>query len=421
MSRYKQSFYNINLVQEGYVEKEKDIIPVYNTLRGKFGYIPDYIDYDNPPEQLLREYFIVSADVDEPERYRQNQIKAIENEYPQQVALTICSTMLCNYQCKYCFENNHKGVDMSDETCSDIIRYIQNEIDRNTNLKSLRIKWFGGEPLMRMDVIKRISEFIIPYCQDRDIQYAAEIVTNGYLLTKEISIELKGFSVNRAQIALDGFEDTYKSLRIAPDDAYQKVLYNIENSVIPVSIRLNTTRHNTDEIIGLAKQLCELSSIQEKRNSLTISRVKEYSKPLSTGFTDKEWLAFRQRRNEFRASVNNGFVHLDRSSLIPCVNLQKRSVVLCADGYIYRCENDAGYIKRAIGTIKDGIKTNDTEKKYICSTITGECKQCKYLPICCGGRCRYDELVFGKSCKLIQGRFRQNMQDYLKYVYNSSS
>ena len=66
--------------------------------------------------------------------------------------------------------------------------------------------------------------------------------------------------------------------------------------------------------------------------------------------------------------------------------------------------------------MKTGVNSDSkVDKMYVKSTITEECMKCKYLPICCGGKCRYEELHFGKPCKEIKGRFRQNMQDYLTY------
>ena len=414
MSKYKLSYYTIDLVKDGYVADTKEgVTPVYNTLRGKFGYIPDDIDYDNPPEQLLKEGFIVPYNIDEPQQYKQAQIKAINDEYPSKVFLTICTTMRCNFNCAYCFEQGHRNADMSPETLADIITYIKNEIDRNPNLKVLRIKWFGGEPLLRMDVIREISNFVIPYCLSRNIQYSAEIITNGYLLTKEVSQELFDLSVKRAQIALDGFEQDYIATRQAPNDAFKRVLSNIENSAIPVVIRLNTTRTNMTKIIDLFEYLYNKFERNKENLNISISRVKDYGNSLTVGFTDKEWLTFRKRQTEFINKGCTGFIRIDRMGIIPCVNLQIRNVILCADGFIYRCENDVGFAKNSIGKINHGIDNILLNKKYCCSTINDNCMRCKYLPICCGGKCRYDEIHFGKSCELIKGRFKQNMQNYL--------
>jgi uncharacterized protein len=309
---------------------------------------------------------------------------------------------------------------MSEETQNDIIAYIKNEIDRNENLKAFHIAWFGGEPLLRLDVIKAISDFVIPYCEEKQIQYNANIVTNGYFLTKEVSQQLKDLQVTNVKIAIDGFAEEYGRIRQISKDAYSKVLQNIENSVIPVNIMLNVTRKNTSEIIDLAKELLLLYSVKSGRTHIGLNRVKEYDASLTNGFTDDEWLEFK---NQLLLTLdNNGLANkwfkLPTVALRSCTKLGARNVTLCADGYIYRCDNDTGSIDKAIGTVKQGVDAeNKVNKQYVRSTITDICRNCKYLPICCGGSCRYDELYFGcKPCNLVEGKFRQMMQYQIKKV-----
>ena len=407
------------MVKEGYVEKMEGVTPVYNTLRGKFGYIPKDIDLDNSPEQLLKEGFIVPSALDEPMQYKQNQEKAMREEYPKHLLLEICPTMKCNYNCSYCFEKN-KTVDMTEEVLKDTLAYIKREIDSNQNLQSVNIKWFGGEPTLpqSLKIIRKISKYVMKWCKELNLKYTASMISNGYNLTNEVTEELYNLKVQLIQVALDGFEDTYNQLRVAPKDAYKRVVDNIEQSVVPIVIRLNTTRNNKDEIIELAKSLSGLSSIKSGKNRLVISRVKEYSPTLQYGFTDREWLEFREKYIDLKdyMSVEHIF-DLGKCRLCPCSRLQLKAVALCADGYIYRCDNHIGNSKYAIGTIKTGMtKNNPIDKEFICSTITENCLKCKMLPICAGGLCRYEELKKGKSCELMKGKFKQNMTNYLKYV-----
>ncbi len=418
MSKYKQSFYNIDLVKEGYVEKMENVNPVYNTLRGKFGYIPSNLDLDNPPEQLLKEGFIVPSALDEPMQYKQNQIKAIENEYPKSIKLSILTSTRCNYHCEYCFEGDRTcGIDLKGEILQDTIQYIKKEIDRNSNLEHFHIQWFGGEPLMNMQAIREISKFVIPYCLDKGIKYDASIITNGYFMTKEISKELKDLCVTQAQIAIDGFEDNYIAIRKAPKDAFKRVLKNISDSSILVMIRLNTTRHNKGEIIELVKDLMKFTERLNNKVLISVCRVKDYSNKLQYGFTDREWLDFRTREQELFENKNNKKVRLDGFHLIPCFHNQVRNVSIGPDGNLYRCDYYVNNPTKAIGTLKDGLNYgNEIDAKFVCSTITEHCLKCKYLPVCAGGLCRYAELKRGKDCELIKGRFKQNMTNYLKYV-----
>lgn len=413
--KYKQSFYNIDLVKDGYVADTKEgVAPVYNTLRGKFGYIPKDIDYDNPPQNLLKEGFIVPYNIYEPQQYKQAQVNAINDEYPTSLALTICPTLACNYSCEYCFERCEQKVNMSEEIVSDTITFIKNVIDQNSKLRLINLKWFGGEPLLNMSAIREISSFVIAYCLSKNIQYYAQIVTNGYLFTKEISQELYDLNVRKAQIAIDGFENEYISVRKAPKDAYKRVLKNIEDSIVPVWIRINTTRTNQDRVIDLLKELSKLPSVQNQHNFIAINRVKDYSYPLKYGFTDKEWLEFRKQATALYDVLPT---RLDTPRLLPCPIIHRNNIIISADGLLYRCDFQIGDKSKSIGSIKQGIiKNNDIDKKFVCSNITEKCLKCKYLPLCAGGLCRYAELKRGKDCELIKGRFRQNMQNYLDNI-----
>ena len=45
--------------------------------------------------------------------------------------------------------------------------------------------WYGGEPLMNIETIERLSDFFVEFCKENDIEYTAMVVTNGFNLTKE--------------------------------------------------------------------------------------------------------------------------------------------------------------------------------------------------------------------------------------------
>ena len=51
-----------------------------------------------------------------------------------------------------------------------------------------------------MPVIESLSQRIIALCKEKDVQYSASIITNGYLLTKEVAEKLKEYHVRSAQI-----------------------------------------------------------------------------------------------------------------------------------------------------------------------------------------------------------------------------
>lgn len=66
------------------------------------------------------------------------------------------------------------------------------------------MSWFGGEPLLALDIIKYMSEKFINYCGENKIGYSSDIVTNGTLLTKETADILASIGVSSVHINLYG-------------------------------------------------------------------------------------------------------------------------------------------------------------------------------------------------------------------------
>ena len=80
-------------------------------------------------------------------------------------------------------------------------------------VKYLSVAWFGGEPLVGMPVIESLSQRIIALCKEKNVQYSASIITNGYLLTKEVAEKLKEYHVRSAQITVDGPKEIHDTRR----------------------------------------------------------------------------------------------------------------------------------------------------------------------------------------------------------------
>ncbi len=419
MQKYKESFYNIRLSKFlGRTDIDEGL--VFNSVSNKFGILPTKIP-DSPSSQLIQDGFYVDYERNEAEEYHQKQIDAISDDYPQHAFFTIAVTSKCLYKCLYCFQgsSHDDGVDMEGEVLENAISFIKREIDRNQNMKSLCVRWFGGEPLTQggLDAIRAISLAIIPYCENKGIYYSSFITTNGYYFTPKVSAELKTYKVKKAEIAIDGLEEDYIITRKAPHDAFEKVIYNIENSEIEVGIRINLFQGNKNKLGAIVNYLSNLKSVQEKRNYIYIARVLEYSFPLKFGFTDKEWIEYREHEKELfyklhKPKKNNELHHL------PCDVIQKRNALINSDGFLYRCDNQIGKKEYAIGTVKNGyIEDNTNDKDFVKSSITDECLKCQLLPLCSGGRCRYSILKLGKNCELINDSFRS----WMRYVIENKN
>ena len=94
--------------------------------------------------------------------------------------LTLTLTTKCNLACDYCWQCHDDIADMKTET---IDRWLDFFLD-NTNNAPNKILYYGGEPLLRMDLIEYASKKMKKICHERGMSPVKQhIFTNATLLT----------------------------------------------------------------------------------------------------------------------------------------------------------------------------------------------------------------------------------------------
>ena len=209
------------------------------------------IDNPNRIEQtLIDEGFLIPEDMDENAEIEKLQMDYI---YNNKLQLVVHVTKDCNFRCKYCFiDFEHQKMTLIVQ--NQIIDYIRKNINKYSGIY---ISWFGGEPLMGMDIIFNISEKVINICKKAKKTYVAGITTNGYLLTPETIEKLISLKVYSYCITLDGLKNSHDNQRILADGSptFQRIVDNlryIKNKVkfryLSICIRTNFTRTTLDEL-----------------------------------------------------------------------------------------------------------------------------------------------------------------------------
>ena len=78
------------------------------------------------------------------------------------VSLTIAPTMGCNFDCPYCFEQ-HRAGKMSPKVQEDVVALVGHML-KASGAETLDVTWFGGEPLLAVDIVEALSEKCILQC-----------------------------------------------------------------------------------------------------------------------------------------------------------------------------------------------------------------------------------------------------------------
>lgn len=142
---------------------------------------PNSIDWNTQEnielkESLLEGFFILDESLDEIDlmKIKLNMGRYANNEW----VMSICPTLNCNFACPYCYEGEEIKVPgrMSQEIVESTISFLGKKLPE---IRTLRIIWYGGEPLLEFETIKGISERLIQKCAEQHCTYVATMITNG--------------------------------------------------------------------------------------------------------------------------------------------------------------------------------------------------------------------------------------------------
>lgn len=377
-------------------------------------------------EELKYCGFLIEDDFDEKKDIK---IRMLNSRYDTSVlSLTITPTMACNFRCTYCFESGHySNGHMSEDTEENICKMVEQEA---SHLEKLVVTWYGGEPLLAISPIERLTKKFKKICKRFDIEYSASIITNGYLLTEDVCNKLLDLDITDAQITLDGDAKIHNSRRPLANGGgtYEKIVDNLDkiHRKIGIAIRINVDKENQNEVQAVVDELkrkgiyedvfCYLGLVTATNGSC--SNCACMSSEKYSEFNLNFWL-----KND-----------MPLASLYPkpmgnyCGADYAQGYVIDAQGNIYKCWSDVGVMDRRIGTVRDWVES--TKKMQVSAAQTQKvlaeymlydptedavCSRCKFMPICFGG-CPHSRIENNQLCEQYRYNVGEFMQAYADAV-----
>ncbi len=412
------------LIPELYYEEiRKNLLFLLNPSNGRWAIVDD-ISFLNPEKWVRRAYSpdVVQGDLlilpkeilsdEEREFFRAlvangviYQNRRIKIESPdltiQPSLLSIVVTTYCNFRCKYCYEEDFKPMRPDLENME---RTISRLFSKYPTIKT--VSFFGGEPLLEFEAIRRLTFNPFIYGLPKSIQ------TNGSLINEEIAryFKLHKFGVG---ISLDGPDD-YNKLRILPtgENTYEKILEGIDKlKYVGVMFGLLSTYTKDSE--GLEKEY--ISWISELNPSSFGVNVGVHRKYLPSW---RSTLKFFQ--TTFEAYVNsdiwtkiryNTFLyHIDVLLLPP----KDRSLMLfrnpCGAGRSHITVNPDGSLSPCpeLFMFKSyDLNFFDKFKPVYTRVVESMCPACPFRYICTGG-CPGKSIVY-------HGRINKPLEELCKF------
>lgn len=318
--------------------------------------------------------------------------------HPTSLGLIIVPTLSCNFDCQYCFEQGKRAIHMEDDTIQQLIPFIK----KHRYAQDLHITWYGGEPLLRIDAIRKVLLKISSELPDYPIKYHS-IITNGYYFNQEVIDLFKEFPLNAIQITLDGKKkrhDSIRKLKKTGQGSYDRIISNIDNILkeLPkteVRVRVNIEKSNWQDFDELYHELTHRWNNKNLSVYPGFLRIDdETGRALSCDAIDR-WQALRMNFEWAKKGMVNTPIYPKRTTSIGCCATVINSYIIGPKGEIYKCWNDVSDDKRIIAYInEDKFVNSKLFYRYVVGSKwyhNPECVKCFFLPIC-QGTCAYYRL-----------------------------
>ena len=341
-------------------------------------------------------------------------------------ALTIVTSLGCNFDCPYCFEAKHPSI-MNEEVTEAILGVLDDQLPR---IASFTVTWFGGEPLVGKKPLLALSDAFIARCDGAGVNYSATITTNGYLLDEQTCGQLRDRRVGSVQVCLDGPPEIHDRMRPLQNGkgTFWKIVANLRHAVdyFPVSVRMNVDTQNilhTEELLqileahGLSGKLVVYPGQIVGVDDGAPSPSSTYKAPClgNQAFAEAE-LAF----TELAARYGFGAPSLPRPTGAPCTAVRKNELVVGSEGELYKCWDSVGNRLEVVGTIFDYTNTNGRLQKWLKHDPFAdlECQGCIALPVCMGGCAHHgmDLIQHENRCSTFRHTYQEQVVAFVKHA-----
>lgn len=337
-------------------------------------------------DYLRKQWFVVPHEINEKEiaSFCKTVILSHRKDLSIITGYTIFPTTDCNARCFYCFEKGRSVATMTEDTARKVAQYIKTHCGN----KEVKIRWFGGEPLMNANAINIICECLREY----GVKFSSTMVSNGLLFSdKLIEKATTLWNLEAVQITLDGTEKVYNKVKAyvnCSESAYNIVMSNIQNLTnagIKVLVRMNMDLYNSDDLLCLSKELATKFS-GNKNIRAYAHHIFQEGVAMGEMHTLEEWLKRDQAIAQIEKVLSDAGMYKIKSLSTKLRNTHcmadcGSSVTIVPDGHIGLCEHHSE--SEFIGHIDSDNFDKDAIAcwRELIPEIP-ECDDCFYYPEC---------------------------------------
>ena len=306
--------------------------------------------------------------------------------------ITLHITTGCNMRCDYCYSPPIQRIDMTEEVAHKSVEYVANIDPGNTG-----IIFFGGEPLLKKDLIISTIETCKQLRAKYGFAYHFKVTTNGLLLDEPFLEYASSVGLIIA-LSIDGIREAHDQHRrtSAGKDTFDILQAKIDLLLRyqPYAIALmvvtpETVRYYAESVEYLFEKGFKYLVVSlDYAGNWTDADVQELRRQYVVLAKLYERLIFEQRKFYFSPFETKFATHIkgDDASCHRCL-LGKRQISVGPDGTIYPCvqfvKDGVSNKEYSIGNVWSGIDDEKRELLFQLSLKRDEpCQKCALAARC---------------------------------------
>lgn len=314
-------------------------------------------------------------------------------------------TLACCFSCRYCGSGGGRAreKELTTEECIRVAEQL-------AELGCRRVSMIGGEVFMRKDWRE-----IVGALTERNI--AVNIITNGYLFSRELIADLKHLEVESVSVSLDGPRAVHDRYR--QEGSYDRAIRAIEVLVeneIPVSVISTLNRENSEQLEELLAILLkypiyawQLQACSPMGNAANNGVDYSFDFGRTIGFVEAHMrecpfiLGIADNIGYFTPGEGSLRGNLSGEAFFYGCSAGLESIGIDSVGNVRGCESmyDDAFIEgnlrekslREIWEAEDAFAYN---RKFVPEMLTGGCSRCEMGEVCAGGCRSYNYFVHKK-------------------------
>ena len=309
----------------------------------------------------------------------------------------------CNLACRYCFagEGEYKGDRslMSYEVGKKALDFL---VANSCSRRNLEVDFFGGEPLMNFEVVKKLVAYGRSLEKEKDKHFRFTLTTNGVLLNDDV-IELANKEMDNIVLSIDGRKQVHDHMRPSKNGkgSYDLILPKFKKVAEARNqqkyyVRGTFTHFNLDfveDVLHLADEGFEQISVEPVvADPKEEYAIREEDIPQICEGYDRLAKEMLKRRKEGKGF--NFFHYMIDLSGGPCVYKRLSGcgsgteyLAVTPWGDLYPCHQFVGEEQFCMGNVEDGITRTDIRDEFkLCNVYAKEeCRNCFSKFFCSGG------------------------------------